>query len=185
MPFGLVLKRAPKRPGHRDIGAGAWAVHHEKVRQIEKRPPLAPALDLVEGVLADEEIGIGLAPGVKLPKRFDGIAGAASPDLDVRDLEPRIGGRREPAHREAVRRRREVARPLVGRRGARDEEHSAEARGLDGFLGRAQMREMDRVEGAAEEAELAQRARRPYSRTWPVPKTTNLRVVRSSMPMGP
>src|ERR1700675_772697 len=79
--------------------------------------------------------------------------------------------------------RRQLGRGLVGRDGSRHEEHSVEGQGLADLVGEKQVSEVDRVERAAEDADLGHRGR--YSRTWPSPIKTNLVVVSSRTPTGP
>src|SRR6185503_12329979 len=75
---------------------------------------------------------------------------------------------RELEHAEAMVRRRQGGRILVRRGGGGHEPDLVEVLALAHLLGGAQVPEMHRVEGAAENADAAGRG---HSRIWPFPRT--------------
>ena len=60
---------------------------------------------------------------------------------------------------------------LCGGHGRRHEADLVEPHRLAHLLGGAQVRQVDRVEGAAEEPDAAAAVAAPSGRTWPVPRT--------------
>ena len=66
------------------------------------------------------------------------------------------------------------------RRSGRNKDYSFQPAFFQGRLGQTQMAIVDRIEGPAEKSDSYGQLR-----TCPCPKTTNLRVVSSSNPIGP
>ena len=115
---------------------------------------------------------------MQLPQGIDREGRAATIEFEPRHLQARVGGHRELAQLQPHLRARILGDLLVRRREDRHEDHAVEAE-LVRRLGRAeQMREMRRVERAAEDRDA-------HYLMWPSPSTTYFVVQSSRTPMGP
>ena len=176
--FGSQSASAPREKGGRVMTA-KWQVR-SRVSGSRQLPssanascPIANTGELGRRARADR------------PHRVDGVGTSAPLHLHAVHAERRIVGDGGAHPGQSLRGGRDrIARRVVlvrGHRG-RNQDHALEPERLAHLLGRAQMAEVDRVEGAAEDAEPGS-AR--HSRSWPFPRSTNLRVVSPSSPIGP
>ena len=173
-------------PGPLRLPRGVVGADRDReVREVEELRPAVPRVDLREGVGAAR----GTRAAVSAPRSWRisasvsyGVGGAFALQLAVVHVEARVALRGELQHREAL----VVGRVGVARRDGREGPRAGrrtllETEGL-GELGREpQVPEVDRVEGAAEEADRGQV--RP--RTCPSPSTIHFCDVRPSSPTGP
>src|SRR5439155_5867084 len=112
------------------------------------------------------------------PDGVDRVGFRFASRLDVRQLEVGIRRDGEAYHLQAMLRRNEIRRRLVGRAAGRNEEDRVEPKPGARGLGDEQMAPMDGIERAPVQPEL-------HSRSWPVPSTMNLVLVSSSRPIAP
>src|SRR5437763_10783204 len=111
-----------------------------------------------------------MCAGFEVGEGFEGIdrvRGAAALDLQRAAAKCGIVGDRSLHHRQAVRAGCEPALGLVRRLIRGEEIDALERERLAHLFGAAQVAEMDRVEGPAEDSDSG--AHGDYSRTWPEP----------------
>ena len=117
--------------------------------------PILPGADEQEGVETQDQVQVVARPerGREMAHGVDGIGGARAGDLDVGNAEARPVRHRQPHHLEPVMRRRSGPAAPVRRHAARNEADLVQRVLLFHLLGAPQVAEVDRVEGAAEQAE--------------------------------
>jgi hypothetical protein len=135
---------------------------------------------LGEGVVPENEsdapVGADLVP--ERAHGVDRVRGAGTAQLHVPGPEAGVALCRELDHAPSVVRGRDALGLLVRGDGRGDQTDLLQGLGLAHLLGRPQVSEMDRVEGAAQYADTADTAlpirRWHYPRTWPSPRTRYL-----------
>src|SRR3954468_13162738 len=127
---------------------------------------------------ADQEIKLGLLHFLtERAQRVHGIAGRGRPELALVDLVARLLAQRELQHRKAIIGAGNRRLPVAGLAG-RHPQDLVELEVLERGARHGEVRVVDRIESAAEDANL-------QVRTSPWPSTTNFCVVRPSRPTGP
>ncbi len=119
-----------------------------------------PAVDRLRDVAPDDQEQFGPARRIVPAQRLDGVdrVGRAVPvDLEPRDLEARDAVDRGRDHREPVRRARPDPTPLLPRVSGDDDEDPVEIELVASCGRRGEVRDVDGVEGAAEDAEALHR----------------------------
>ena len=134
------------------------------------------------GPQQEDEVVRGPCVGQQL-KRTEGERRPLSGGLDVRGLQQPVRVRGQPRHLEPHLRARLRIDPLVGRLTDGHQQHPLEAQLERRLLREHQVPDVRRVERAPENADRGDP--NPYSRTWPWPWTTYLKVVSSRRPIGP
>ena len=127
-----------------------------RVTSCEQLAPVAPGVQPGVLVLADDQhpLRAGLG-GLQLAHGVERIAGAAAAQLAAVEREAGLAGDRQPYHRLAVGRRRELAR-LLRRPAGRHPAQLVELQLVARDAGQRDVGDVHRIEGAAEDADALQ-----------------------------
>jgi len=128
---------------------------NDQIRQRKEATIIMPSGEVAKGVHPNQkvELVVGIERAQAL-KNLDRIALAGKRSFQIRDTKGWIAGNGKRDHSQALRKRgRLVRQRLVGRIGGRQEEDLIEATMFAGFFRQTQMREMNRIKGAAKDAE--------------------------------
>ncbi len=128
--------------------------HDNKLHGAEDVLPSQPCADFGECIRADEEEQriAGRERSTHFLDSVDGIASSAL-GFEARRLQNRVSSAGQFDHPVAVFVWRESNARLMRRNGGGHQEHAIQGEAPRGFASHGQMREMDRIEGTAEEGE--------------------------------
>jgi hypothetical protein len=142
------MRRMARAIGDRDVG------------EVEQFGPAVPRRQPLEGVRAENQHQGSLWAefGAQAFEGEHGIAFLRRAHFAVVDFQSRISGDREAGHRQPVG-GRGTRCAAMRRLPGRDQTHPLQVQGFARFLGQPQMAKVNRVEGAAQHTQCAQRAR--------------------------
>ena len=133
----------------------AGTLHHDKRADAQQFFHAMPEVKLAQGIHADDEMRVAgriLRPECR--QRIHRIGYAAAFGLQRADIQSRVVGHRQAHHGQPVGDRGQRLAHLVGRRVTGHQEHPVQATRLPHGLRHQQMAGMDRIEGAAENADF-------------------------------
>lgn len=155
-----IRRRNVQRPSNRAIGVFgllSGAIEHDELHHLGKFRKTVPSRQAAHIVFSDEEEQFRVR--LALPERLDGVDGIGGRwalEFHRIALEARLACDRRAHHFQTGIGRRELLLQFMRRSSSRDKDHFLELERFERVTRQNQMSVMDRIEGAAENADLFQ-----------------------------
>ena len=167
-PLKIITKQPPHGNGSSPQRTGVtvpWARRYNEITKGEDLFKILPGTDLGKCIETDDKIKRGALAFIfpEMTDRVDRVGNAWPCDLHGRNCEAGIFSHGQANHLEPIPRRSSGLPSLVRWNRGWNEENSIEIEGFSDLLRATQMAPMDRIEGAAEEADPHGNSASPFT----------------------